>query len=95
MRFWGNASSSLFDVDAGAEDMTRVLLLQTSSKSLDVKKNAPFFSAAAAALSHKSGENKKGDHPEDVVVPFRRKRKSARDEMRDMMTMMMMIDMAR
>ena len=94
MRFWGNASS-LFDVDADAEDMTRVLLLQTSSKSLDVKKNAPLFSAAAAALSHKRGENKKGDHPEDDVVPFRRKRKSARDEMRDMMTMMMMIKMTR
>ena len=87
MRFWGNASS-LFDVDdADAEDTTRVL--QTSSKSLDVKKNAPLF--LAAALSQR-GENKKGDPPEDVVVPFRRKRKSlARDEMRDMMMMMMMM----
>ena len=88
MRFWGNASS-LFDVDdADAEDTTRVL--QTSSKSLDVKKNAPL--SALAALSR--GENKKGDHPEDVVIPFRRKRKSlARDEMRDMMMMMMMMMM--
>jgi len=91
MRFWGNASS-LFDVDdADAEDTTRVL--QTSSKSLvDVKKNAPL--SALAALSR--GENKKGDHPEDVVVPFRRKRKSlARDEMRDMMMMMMTMKMTR
>ena len=89
MRFWGNASS-LFDVDADAEDVTRVL--QTSSKSLDVKKNAPL--SALAALSR--GENKKGDHPEDVVVPCRRKRKSlARDEMRDMMMMMMTIKMTR
>ena len=73
MRFWGNA---LFDVDADAEDMTRV----QTSKSLD-KKNAPL---SAAALSRK---NKKGD--EDV--PFRRKRKSARDEMRDMMMMIKMM----
>ena len=88
MRFWGNASS-LFDVDADAEDTTRVL--QTSKSLEEVKKNAPL---SAAALSQK-GENKKGD-PEDVVVPFRRKRKSlARDEMRDMMMMMMTIKMTR
>ena len=68
MRFWGKA----LDVDADAEDITRV---QTSS--LD-KKNA-------AALSRENkGDVDVGKRLLFEDGPFRR-RKSARDEMRDMM----------